>query len=112
MIVYQRVGKYTVRPMDGTLLETNIAPKNGWLEYYFPIGEAYFQGLLLLVSGRVLDGDFQKRCPAVSPAALRTVPFIPEEKKLPAESSVLPEIFWSHLGVSKNRGRTPKMDGL
>ena len=29
----------------GTLPETNIAPKNGWLEYYFPIGEAYFQGL-------------------------------------------------------------------
>ena len=25
--------------------ETNVAPKNGWLEYYFPIGEAYFQGL-------------------------------------------------------------------
>ena len=28
-----------------TLPETNIAPKNGWLEYYFPIGMAYFQGL-------------------------------------------------------------------
>ena len=28
-----------------TLPETNIAPTNGWLEYYFPIGEAYFQGL-------------------------------------------------------------------
>ena len=28
-----------------TLPETNIAPKNGRLEYYFPIGEAYFQGL-------------------------------------------------------------------
>ena len=27
-----------------TLPETNIGPKNGWLEYYFPIGEAYFQG--------------------------------------------------------------------
>ena len=29
-----------------TLPETNIfAPKNGWLEYYFPIGgSAYFQG--------------------------------------------------------------------
>ena len=27
-----------------TLPETNIAPKNGWLEYYCPIGEAYFQG--------------------------------------------------------------------
>ena len=27
-----------------TLPQTNIAPKNGWLEYYFPIGEAYFQG--------------------------------------------------------------------
>ena len=31
--------------VDGhTLPETNIAPTNGWLEYYFPIGEAYFQG--------------------------------------------------------------------
>ena len=29
----------------GTLPKTNIAPTNGWLEYYFPIGEAYFQGL-------------------------------------------------------------------
>ena len=28
-----------------TLPETNIAPTNGWLEYYFPIGKAYFQGL-------------------------------------------------------------------
>ena len=27
-----------------TLLETNIAGRNGWLEHYFPIGEAYFQG--------------------------------------------------------------------
>ena len=26
-----------------TLPETNIASENGWLEYYFPIGEAYFQ---------------------------------------------------------------------
>ena len=30
---------------NDTLPETNIAPKNGWLESYFPIGEAYFQGL-------------------------------------------------------------------
>ncbi len=30
--------------MEFTLPETNIAPENGWLEYYFPIGEAYFQG--------------------------------------------------------------------
>ena len=31
-------------PLKITLPETyNIAPKNGWLEYYFPIGEAYFQ---------------------------------------------------------------------
>ena len=28
-----------------TLPETNVDPENGWLEYYFPIGEAYFQGL-------------------------------------------------------------------
>ena len=26
-----------------SLPETNIAPENGWLEYYFPIGMAYFQ---------------------------------------------------------------------
>ena len=31
--------------LGGTLPETNIAPENGWLEYYFPSGEAYFQGL-------------------------------------------------------------------
>ena len=30
--------------MYGTLPETNIAPKNGWFQYYFPIGKAYFQG--------------------------------------------------------------------
>ena len=33
---------------SNTLPETNIAPKNGWLEYYFPIGEAYFHGLMLV----------------------------------------------------------------
>ena len=42
----------------GTLPETNIAPENGWLEYHFPIGMAYFQGLLPLVSGRVNLRDF------------------------------------------------------
>ena len=31
-------------PGGSTLPETNIAPENGWLEYYFHIGEAYFQG--------------------------------------------------------------------
>ena len=30
---------------ENTLPETNIAPENGWLEYYFPIGEAYSQVL-------------------------------------------------------------------
>ena len=29
---------------EDTLPETNIAPKNGWLEYYFPIGKADFRG--------------------------------------------------------------------
>ena len=37
-----------------TLPETNIAPRNGWLEYYFPIGfRPFFRGELL-VSGRVV----------------------------------------------------------
>ena len=31
------------KKMMVTLPETNIAPENGWLEYYFPIGMAYFQ---------------------------------------------------------------------
>ena len=34
-----------IEHLEITLPETNIAPENGWLEYYFPIGEAYFQGL-------------------------------------------------------------------
>ena len=28
-----------------TLPETNLAPENGWLEYQFPFGMAYFQGI-------------------------------------------------------------------
>ena len=34
-----------------TPLKTNIAPENGWLEYYFPIGEAYFQGRAVSLQG-------------------------------------------------------------
>ena len=30
---------------SNTLPETNIAPENGWLEYYFPFGMAYVQVL-------------------------------------------------------------------
>ena len=36
-----------------TLPETNIAPKNRWLEYYFPIGFRPIFRCKLLVSGRV-----------------------------------------------------------
>ncbi len=36
------------------LPETNITPENECLEDYFPFGKAYFQGLLLLVSGKVI----------------------------------------------------------
>ena len=36
--------KQTCGANYGTLPETNIAPENGWLEYYFPIGKAHFQG--------------------------------------------------------------------
>ena len=28
-----------------TLPETNMAHENWWLEYYFPFGKGYFQGL-------------------------------------------------------------------
>ena len=47
-----------------TLPETNIAPENGWLEYYFPIGDACFQGRLPLVSGRVKQRSPQEVCSA------------------------------------------------
>ena len=36
-----------------TLPEINIAPRNGWLEYYLPIGEAYFQGLCSFQGGQL-----------------------------------------------------------
>ena len=40
-----------------TLPETNIAPKNGWLEYYFPIGEAYFRGYVSFREGNWNSGE-------------------------------------------------------
>ena len=33
-----------ITDLNGTLPETNKAPENGLLEYYFPFGMAYFQG--------------------------------------------------------------------
>ena len=52
---HPNASKYTIHG-SYTLPETNIfAPENGWLEYYFPIGMAYFQGLWLFVSGSVWD---------------------------------------------------------
>ena len=39
-----------------TLPETNIAPKNGWLEYYFPIGfRPIFRGKLAVSFRELLD---------------------------------------------------------
>ena len=43
---------YKNQPNVGTLPETNIASKNGWFEYYFPIGGGLFS-VAMLVSGRV-----------------------------------------------------------
>ena len=34
-----------VKKKVSTLPETNIAPENGWLDYQFPFGMTYFQGL-------------------------------------------------------------------
>ena len=34
-----------------TLHETNIAPENGWLEYEFSFGKAYFQGYVSFWEG-------------------------------------------------------------
>ena len=59
----------------GTLPETNIAPKNGWLEYYFPIGEAYFQGRQTLVSGRV-STFWAIKLPTLRATEFLSVPFL------------------------------------
>ena len=54
-----------------TLPETNSKrPENGWLEDEFPFGKAYFQGLLLLVSGGVFP--FQ----LISDPFTLTLPFL------------------------------------
>ena len=66
-----------------TLPETNIAPENGWLEDEFPFGMAYFQGFLLLVSGRVtvvfvifsMCDDLSILASLTSPLASLTSPF-------------------------------------
>ena len=75
-----------------TLPETNIAPKNGWLEYYFPSGEAYFQGRLLLVSGRAIFLLYQTYMPIFHH------PFIARKKSLGIRS---PSNRSSHLNESK-----------
>ena len=55
----------------GTLPETNIfAPENGWLEYKFPFGMAYFQGRTVSFREGIFVentsifflGDFKKCC--------------------------------------------------
>ena len=50
--------KWSSRKKD-TLPETNIAPKNGWLEYYFPIWGGQFSEAMF-VSGRVDSKIFRK----------------------------------------------------
>ena len=41
----------TTTATTSTLPETNIAPENGWLEYKFPFGVVYFQGLYVKLAG-------------------------------------------------------------
>ena len=51
-------------PEDLILPETNIAPTNGWLEYYFPIGMAYVsftEGILLVFQESFSIKKFQSR---------------------------------------------------
>ena len=48
-----------------TLPETNIAPKNGWLEYYFPIGEKnIFRGYVSFREVNLLTSTFTLNKPA------------------------------------------------
>ena len=61
-----------------TLPETNIAPKNGWLEYYFPI-IAYWGGLFsgaMLVSGRINLPGTKKKHESSAGAGLSFLSFL------------------------------------
>ena len=51
-----------------TLPKTNIAPTNGWLEYYFPIGEAYCQGRTV---------SFREGIPEFSHGKIQVSPDVP-----------------------------------
>ena len=53
--VYLHIRSFVVYVLSfwTTLLDTDIAPENWWLEDDFRFGMAYSQGLLLIVSGRV-----------------------------------------------------------
>ena len=42
--------------------ETNIAPENGWLEYYFPFGKTYFQGRAVKLQGCTKNGGPWETC--------------------------------------------------
>ena len=73
---------------DITLPETNIAPKNGWLEYYFPIGKAHFQGVML-VSGRVVITNISSFFPEM-----------PNGARFFTNKTVLPKIGLLQFGTS------------
>ena len=47
------------------------APENGWLEYYFPLGEGLFSGAMLVV-GRVYSLIFQETNPSCLAVLLLT----------------------------------------
>ena len=88
-----------------TLPETNIAPENGWLEYQFPIGMAYFHGLRLLVSGRVvvlfLTLKSQKKFNEADEAtSMDTMELGPQARMA---------LLFGYMGVEpKNMGNPPK----
>ena len=43
MLSHYLQGFMHARWLFGISEPSTVAPENGWLEYYFPIGEAYFQ---------------------------------------------------------------------
>ena len=104
----------------GTLPETNIAPKNGCLEYYFPIGDGLFSGAML-VSGRVVflsnlllrhySSQERLRLPhhrCGSKPHLEVSIFFYNYGTLKCFCLVV----FTQMGVSKNRGKTPQIHGI
>ena len=89
--------------------ETNIAPKNGWLEYTFSIGIAYFQGALAvrLAYLKLWRNAFQRVCLDADDCMTRSLPQLSRStpstrfRGWPSRSSVVMAVAFARTSAAK-----------